>query len=87
MRLLSGQYRPIFVRQCNMLACARLLSGTSAGGDENEQSGCVAGLVIEPTGKYAYKYRRLGCFRVAGDVGTAWFGLGQGLLLWDITFV
>lgn len=69
------------------LPVARLLSGASAGGDENERHGFVAGLVIEPTGDYAHEYRRLGCFRVAASAGTAWFGLGQGLLLWDVTLV
>lgn len=69
------------------LPVARLLSGASAGGDENEQHGFVAGLVIEPSGDYADEYRRLGCFRVAASAGIAWFGLGQGLLLWDITLV
>ena len=69
------------------LPVARLLSGASAGGDENERHGFVAGLVIEPTGNYAHEYRRLGCFRVAASAGTVWFGLGQGLLLCDVTLV
>lgn len=42
------------------LPVARLLSGASAGADENEEDGLVAGLVIEPTGDYADEYRRLG---------------------------
>ena len=69
------------------LPVARLLSGASAGGDENDQHGFVAGLVIEPTGDYANEYRRRGYFRVAASAGIAWFGLGQGLLLWDVTLV
>ena len=69
------------------LPVARLLSGASTGGDENEQRGFVAGLVIEPTGDYANEYRRLGYFRVAASAGSAWFGLGPGLPLWDVTLV
>lgn len=69
------------------LPVARLLSGASAGGDENDRSEFIAGLVIEPTGAYTDEYRRLGFFRVAGNAGTAWFGLGQGLLPWDFSLV
>lgn len=69
------------------LPVARLLSGASAGADENDQHGFVAGLVIGPTGDYADEYRRLGCFRVAANAGTTWFGLGQGKLMWDLTLV
>ena len=66
------------------LPVAHVLSGASAGGDENEQHGFIAGLVIEPTGDYADEYRRLGCFRIGASAGTAWFG---GRLLWDVTLV
>ena len=47
------------------LPVARLRSGVSAGGDENDKHAFVAGLVIEPTGHYANEYRRLGLFRIA----------------------
>lgn len=69
------------------LPVAHLRSGTSAGGDENEQRDFVAGLVIEPTGNYRDEYRRLGYFRVAANAGNDSFGLGQGLFLWDVTLV
>ena len=69
------------------LPVARLIPGASAGRDENDRYRFVAGLVIEPTGDYADEYRRLGCFRVAASAGTAWFGLGRGQLLWDLTLV
>ena len=56
-------------------------------GDENEIREYVAGLVIEATGDYAGEYRRLGLFRVVASAGRVWFGLGQGLPLWDVTVV
>ena len=69
------------------LPVARLHSGASAGGDENDKRNFVAGLVVEPTGDYADEYRRLGLFRIAASAGIAWFGLDQGPRLRDITLV
>lgn len=69
------------------LPVARLRSGASCGGDENEKRSFVAGLVIEPTGDYADEYRRLGLFRIAASAGIAWFGLDQGRRLREITLV
>ena len=69
------------------LPVARLLSGASAGGDENNPHDFIAGLVIEPTGNYTDEYRRLGCFRVGANAATVWFGLSQGLFMRDITLV
>ena len=69
------------------LPVARLRSGTSAGGNENDKRGFVAGLVIGPTGEYADEYRRLGFFRIAASAGIAWFGLDHGRLLRDVSLV
>ena len=69
------------------LPVARLRSGASSGGDENDKRNVVAGLVIEPTGDYADEYRRLGLFQMAASAGIAWFGLDQARRLHDITVV
>ena len=69
------------------LAVARLRSGASTGGNENDEHEFVAGLVIEPTGDFADEYRRRGFFRVAPRAGTTWFGMDHGRLLRDVTLV
>ena len=70
---------------CLPVAC--IYYGAFTGGNENDSAEYVAGLVIELTGDFAGEHRRLGMFRIAASMGFAWFGLGKGRRLWDVTMV